>query len=90
VNRNFFVQLTKKKESAPRENSISTFCSLSFSESVVKISALPYPSWPRYSTIYFGILTKSFLKEIAVDMRRKSMDTSLDKSVFLWILSREL
>jgi hypothetical protein len=85
-----FCTIDKKNESAPRENPVRTFCFLSFSESVVEISALPDPSWPRYSTIYFGILTKSFLTEIAVDMCRKSIDTLLDKSVFSWISSREL
>ena len=40
MNCNFFLQLIKKNESTLRENLVRTFCSLSFSESVVKISAL--------------------------------------------------
>ncbi len=36
-----FCTINKKNESTPRENSIRTFCSLSFTESVVKISKLP-------------------------------------------------
>ncbi len=76
-----FCTIDKKNESAPRENPIRTFCSLSFSESVVKISALPDSSWSRYSSINFGFSTKNFLREIAPNMCRKPMyDTSLDRS----------
>ncbi len=42
-----FCKIDKKNESAPRENPIRTFCPLSFSESVVKISALPDSSCGR-------------------------------------------